>query len=548
MSSVSRWLILAIPLALVGGLIFTRIQAKSADEAELKNQQKAKKGAPVSVEIAVAQARPLIEAIEAVGTVNSPYSVGLSPRTSGRITSISVREGDEVKAGQVLARIDPSEANAKVLQNQASLSEARSRLAQAQATVQANEIQIEQAILQARAQLSSAQAALSQTQTSSEGRISDANAAVKTSKAELNSALAKQKNAEAQLKASKVVQANVDTRLKRLKSLLEKGYIAAQQVDDAQAQAATAEANVAVSEGALEAAEAEVAKARAQLEADEARVKTAEAAGKAELKAAQARIDQAKAAVAQAEASRAQTPAYRENINALKAGVSSADAQLSAAGISMSDTELRSSINGSVTERNGDPGSMASPGQPVLKVEFLDWLYVDAALPVTDSNRVRQGLPVTIKIDGLEDEVFSGKVDQVVQSASQQDRQFTVKIRVENPGRRIRPGMFARVSIQINRYEAMVVIPNDAVQDGKVTLLDSSDKASQQEVTLGRKNRADVEVLSGLKAGDRVVVLSYNPVKDGATARVTAERLPDGSRRVIAQEPGPKGGGKKEKK
>lgn len=536
MPSKFRWLFAFIPVVVVGGLVAARIQAKGAEDARLDQEQKARRGAAPSVEIATAMSRDLVDSIDAVGTINSPYSVGISPRVAGRITYLEVREGDTVSAGQVLARIDPSEANAEVLENQATLSEARSRLAQAQATTQSNEVQIEQNIRRERAEVASSQAAVAQAKTSLDEKLSDAQASVKASQAAVTAATARHKNAEAELKAVKVVLANAISRQKRVESLLEKGYVAAQEAETAAGATATAQANVEVKEGGVESAAADLAAAKVQLEANEARVKTIRASGEAEIKAAQARVDQARAALAQAEANRAQSPAYRENVNALRAGVNAAEAQLKAAGVSRSDTELKSSITGSVTSRTGDPGSIASPNQPILQVQFLDWLYVDASLPVSESSRVSKGLPVEIRIDGIDGKVFTGKVDQVVPSANPQDRQFTVKVRVENPQKTIKPGMYARVKIEVSRTQAKVVIPTDALaDDGSVTVLDSEDKASKRKVTQGRRLGKDVEITDGLLVGDRVVVLAFNPVKEGSKVNIEAERLTDGTRRLMAK-------------
>lgn len=529
-----RWLFVLVPLVAVGLLVFARIQAKAADEAKLEAEQQARRGAPASVEIAVAQSRPLLETIEAVGTVSSPFTVDLSPRIAGRITFLEVREGDEIAAGQVVARIDPREADAAVLQNQASLSEARSRLAQAQATVLSNEVQIEQSVRQAKAEVANAQAALTQVQKNLEGRLATAQAAIKTSQAAVESAQATVRSANAELTAARAVLNNARTRLNRIQSQFDKGYIAAQEVDDAKAEVASAQATVEVRQGSIESANADLARARAQLEADQTNVQTIRASGQAEVAAAQSRIEQTRASLAQAEANRAQAPAYRENVNALRAGVDAAQAQLQSAGVQRSDTEIKSSIAGTVTARNGDPGSLASPGRAVVQVQSLDWLFIDVAVPVDQSAKVRKGLPVQIRIDGLDDQLFEGQVDQVVASANPEDRQFTVKIRVENPERQLRPGMFARVSIEVNRFDARTVIPFEAVtDDNKVTVLDAEDKAVVRDVVLGRRSGPDVEVVQGLEVGDRVVVLAYNPVREGSAVQITAERLSDGTRRPV---------------
>ncbi len=530
------WRSLLIGGAVLGGLgflVWGRLQAEGEDAAKLEKEQAARRGGPSSVEISLARAGDLVETIEAVGTASAPYAVDLSPRTTGRITFLEVREGDTVTEGQVVARIDGAEAGARVLENQANLSEARSRLAQAQATSQSNDVQIQQGIRQAQAELNTARAALEQVKADVQGSISGANGSVQTSKSALVSAQARKKNAEAQLRASRVSLNNALARQKRLESLFQQGFRSGQETEDAQAAAASAQANFEVAQGAVESAEADVSGAQSRLAADEATLKAERDAGAAQVRAAEARIDQAESGLAQARANQSQSSAYRANLRALEAGVRAAEAQLKAAGVSESETSLRSPISGTITARSADLGSIAGPGQSIVKIEFLDWLFVDAQLPVAESERVKKGYPVSIKFDGLGDPVI-GQVDQVAPSADAESRQFLVKIRVPNPDRRIRPGMFARVSIEVGRHSASVTIPQDALSErGTVTVVTEDGKAAMRPVKTGKRGGSLVEVLSGLKAGDQVVVLSYNPVRDGADVQVTAERLPDGGRRVI---------------
>ena len=527
------WLVGGAVLGGLGWLVWGRIQAEGAEAAKLEQEQSARRGGPSSVEIAVARASDLVETIDSVGTASAPFSVNLSPRTTGRITFLEVREGDAVKEGQVVARIDGSEAGARVLENQANLSEARSRLAQAQATTQSNDVQIQQGIRQAQAELNTAQAALEQVKADVQGSVAEANGAVQTSKSALVSAQARKKNTEAQAKASKVALDNAKARQRRLESLFQQGFRSGQEAEDAQAATASAQAGYEVALGAVESAEADVNSARSRLAADEATLKAERDAGAAQVRAAEARIDQAESGLAQSRANQSQSPAYRANLRALEAGVRAAEAQLKAAGVSQSETSLRSPISGTITSRAADLGSIAGPGQPVVRIEFLDWLFVDAQLPVAESGRVKKGFPVSIKFDGLEDPVI-GQVDQVAPSADAESRQFLVKVRVPNPDRSIRPGMFARVSIEVDRTAAQVTIPQDALSErGSVTVVTAEGKAEMRPVKTGKRGGSLVEVLSGLKAGEKVVVLAYNPVRDGAEVQVTAERLPDGGRKVI---------------
>lgn len=533
MSSARRWLLYAVPLVALSGFVWFKVKDKKAEAEEQKKEQGARRGGASSVEIAIAQSRPLVDQIDAVGNAVSPNSISLSPRVAGRITFLEVREGDRVRVGQVLARIDPSEANARVLEQQANVSEARSRLAQAEVTQQSNRVQVEQNIRQARSEVARARADHAQVRAAVDGQVSDARADVVTANATVTSANAQVRNAMAQLQAANAQLANANTTLGRLQRLLELGYVAAQEVDDAKVVVAAAKAEVEVRKGAVDSANADLARAKAELSAAQTRVRTTTASGAAEVKAAQARIDQAIAAQSQAEANRAQNPAFDENINALRSGVQAAEAQLKTAFVGQTDTEIRAPIAGVITRRTGDPGSIATPAQAMLQLESLDWLFVNVTLPVSSSGDIVPGMPVVVKFDGLKDEEFDGKVDRAVPSADSTDRQFLLRVRLENPEGVIKPGMFARVAIETSRINARVVVPADAVNDDEVTVIDAENKASKRKVKVGRRSKNDLEILEGLKIGEKVVVLAFSPVRDGGKVNVTAERLSDGTRRVI---------------
>src|SRR5690349_8272826 len=118
----------------LGALIGWRMMAKKAATDELNKTQQARRGGATNVQLATAVSRDIVQSLETVGSVESPYNVKLSPKVAGRIDYLEVREGTAVKPGQILVKIDPTEVEGQVLQQQAAVAEARSRLAQAQLT------------------------------------------------------------------------------------------------------------------------------------------------------------------------------------------------------------------------------------------------------------------------------------------------------------------------------------------------------------------------------------------------------------------------------
>src|SRR5437763_479204 len=126
----SRWIVPALLVVVIGGLIGWRLHAKRV-EAAAQDQQRAmrSKAAPV-VEVAPAAVRDIVHTFQGIGSVESPLNVKVSAKITGRIDYLQVHEGDHVTAGQVLVRIDPSEVQADLRQKMADVATARSRLAQ----------------------------------------------------------------------------------------------------------------------------------------------------------------------------------------------------------------------------------------------------------------------------------------------------------------------------------------------------------------------------------------------------------------------------------
>jgi RND family efflux transporter MFP subunit len=533
MAAVRRLLLILVPVLVLAFFVFSRVRAVEAAEAKQKAEAGARKGAAASVEVATAESRPIVQTIEAIGNVTSEFTVNLSPRISGLITTLQVREGDPVTAGQVLVRIDPNQAQAQILESKANVNESRSRLAQAQATIQASEVQIETNIRQARAELASAEATLQQVRKQIEGRVANAAATVRQSEAAVAVTKAEKNNRTAELTGAKATLKNEQIRLERVKGLFEKGYVAGSLVDNATAALGVAESAVRVKEGEVESAQADIEAAQAKLEADRTALTTTQASGQAEIQVASARVAQLKSAVTAAEANRAQSPANRANVNALQAGVESVEAQLQAAEAQRKDTELSSPFSGIVTARSADPGTLATPGQAVLRVESTDSLFIIAAIPVTDAARVRPGQPATIRLDGMTDAPLQTTVDTVVPSANPSDRQVSVRMRVKNPTGQIKPGMFAKVSIEIDRTDSTTVVPGDAIKDGSVSVVLQDGTTENREVKTGKSDARGIQILEGIRPGEKVIVLSYSPVKPGSKVSITAERRPDGTRKLV---------------
>src|SRR5947209_1262477 len=183
-----RWIMVLVPLVVLGLLIGWRLQAKSKDAAAQTQMRTARMKAPPVVAVAAAQVRDIVPTFESVGSVEAPFNVKIASKAAGRIDYLQAREGDRVTRGEVLARVDPSEIEAQVRQQQAAVSEAESRLAQALATENPMNVSVSTQISQQQAVLGSAKAEYDQVKQNYDAQVAAAEAAVTDAEGRVNNA------------------------------------------------------------------------------------------------------------------------------------------------------------------------------------------------------------------------------------------------------------------------------------------------------------------------------------------------------------------------
>ena len=193
--------------------------------------------------------------------------------------------------------------------------------------------------------------------------------------------------------------------------------------------------------------------------------------------------------------------------DAAHAGATQAEAGVSQAGTAMSFTKVRAPFDGLVTARLAEQGAMAAPGVPLLVVEDPSKFRLEAQVDESKIGAVKLGESVPVTVDAHGGQAVEGKVVQIVPAADPASRTFTVKIDLPaNP--QIRSGLFGRASFPRGQREA-IAIPKSAVlsrgQMQAVYVIGGDQLAGLRFVTLGAASGDQVEVLSGLQNGDRIV-------------------------------------------
>ena len=186
----------------------------------------------------------------------------------------------------------------------------------------------------------------------------------------------------------------------------------------------------------------------------------------------------------------------------------------------MENTILTSPINGVVTARNFDAGDMCG-GTPILTVGQLS-PYVNVMINVTegDYSKIANGMEVEVAFDGFPGETFTGKVKRIHPTVNPATRTFTTEISINNPGQKIKPGMFARVSINLGTANH-VVVPDRAVvkQTGsgnKYVYVYKDGVVSFNKVELGQRLDNAYEIISGINNNDLVVISGQSQLINGS--------------------------------
>ncbi len=171
---------------------------------------------------------------------------------------------------------------------------------------------------------------------------------------------------------------------------------------------------------------------------------------------------------------------------------------------------FRSPVSGVVTEKKAVQGMRFMPGESLYQVTDLSSVWVMADVFEQDLAAVKPGAKAKVRIDAYPTEVFDGTVTYVYPTLKAETRSVPVRVELANPGQRLKPAMFARVELQVGTRAPVLTIPDSAVIDSgtrQVVLVQLAEgRFEPREVRLGARSGDVVEVLGGVRAGERVVV------------------------------------------
>ncbi len=171
---------------------------------------------------------------------------------------------------------------------------------------------------------------------------------------------------------------------------------------------------------------------------------------------------------------------------------------------------IRARRNGIITDRSVNPGELvdADGSKPMFAIADLSRVWLVGQVFEQDIPRMRIGLPVNVSLDSYPGRVFHGQIDYIASALDPATRTLSVRATVDNPGSQLKPAMFARMAIATGNTSVLSV-PVGAVQkSGEVYVAYvplGNDTFEERQVAIGRSFGTFIEVLSGLKPGEKVV-------------------------------------------
>jgi RND family efflux transporter MFP subunit len=447
------------------------------------------------VKLATVERTAVENSSEVVAALEARRTVTIAPEIAGRVTQILVNEGDRIRQGQLIARLDSDDLEAELAQAKASLANARAQLAELEAGSRVEDI------AEARAALEQAQARLDNARSgSAPEEIAQAQAQVESAQAEATLA---------------------GQRVKRYRQLAQEGAISEDEYQEYVTENRSAEA-------ALQEAKRRLSQLRAGRQSD---------------------LEELSAAVAQQQQNvrRLENGARSEEIAQARAQVAEANARVQTAQANLQETNIFSPWAGTVGDIPVKVGTYLAEGDELTTLTENDVLEVNLSIPIEERSQLRLGLPVEIlNVDGKV--IARGKTSFISPNVAADSQLVLAKAALDNYNGELLNNQLIRARViwsknqgilvpttAITRLggEAFVFVAqeSEATQGNKPQLI-----ASQKLVELGSMQGNNYQVLEGLEPGDRIVTAGSLNLSDGTPIASVPEQQETGNRPQTTEE------------
>ena len=169
------------------------------------------------------------------------------------------------------------------------------------------------------------------------------------------------------------------------------------------------------------------------------------------------------------------------------------------------------------------PGTKVIVNQKMVELMDFSKLYAEVFYPAKELNRIQIGQPLRVTHYSLTNDTLWGEVTQVAPALNPDTRSFKAAIHVDNDKHLLRPGMFVKVETIVARKDSVVVIPRDIIlskRQGKTVFIVDKGAAFERVISSGLENADQVEVVEGLKEGDRLVIKGFESLRNRSKVKI----------------------------
>lgn len=191
--------------------------------------------------------------------------------------------------------------------------------------------------------------------------------------------------------------------------------------------------------------------------------------------------------------------------------------------IRLQNTQIVAPFSGEIVRRNVDSGALISPSTPMVTLVHMATLKVVANVLEKDIAFVKSGMKVKILTEAYPDKPFEGAVVRINKALDLATRTLQAEINIPNPGHLLKPGMFARIEVALQEKPAALAVPRQAVLEeggNRSVFVVEGNQAIRKPIVTGIEQDQLIEVVKGLKDGDKIVVRGQESLRDRSTIRV----------------------------
>jgi HlyD family secretion protein len=486
----------------------------------------------------------LVVRVVETGTVDAVTSVEVKSRVDGQVAQLLVKEGDEVTSGQLVAVIDPRETQLRV-------AESRAQLRGAQSAVRRAGVELAQRRITAKTNFERARLRLAQLERESANQPTLTGSSIDSAEAAYRQAMQTREklirvshpnekvSVETTYADTKSALENAQREARRRKELLAKGYVSERESQDADVNLAAAQARFSSAEARLrqlkaqqeiEREEAEQGIKRAQADLARARAgRIDDFKMRQELARSRQDLKDAEAALRDPELLAASQAQSQASVDQIIASLSDAERRLG-------ETEIRAPRKGVIARRLVQQGEMVTAvggfnsGTPIVKLEDRSAMLIKLSINEIDVAKLKLGMRAEVAVDALPGKTYSGEVTKIAPTSnvaaansggSTPVVKYDVEITLKNPTPDLKSGLSARCTVKVTELKNVVKIPIEYMgRDGAerfVMVKSAGADPKRVTITTGIETGAFVEVKSGIKVGDSIVLPKFvGPKRAGA--------------------------------